>query len=242
MCARPGRSQPWRKHERMSDIFREVDEDLRREQYKRIWKQYGNYIIAAAVLIVVAVAGYRGWEYYQAQRAASTGDRFLAALELADAGRTQEASAALTAIANDGAGQYPVLARMRAAALKATGGDPTGAAGDFDRIAADGSVPLPLRTVARLRAAMLLVDTAPLEDIRQRVGQLADTAGAYQNAAREILGLSAFRAGNLDEARRYFEAIRDDQVAAQSISQRAQLMLDLIRSRQGTDPKADGEG
>lgn len=226
----------------MSDIFREVDEDLRREQYKQIWKKYGNYIIAAAVLIVVGVAGYRGWEYYQNQQAAATGDRFLAALELADSGKNGEAEAALTAIVTEGSGEYPALARMRDAALTAAGGDRTTAAAEFDRVAADGSVPESLRTVARLRAAMLLVDTASLDDIRNRIGNLADAEGPYQNSAREILALSAFRAGNLDEAKRLYDAILAGQSAAQSTGQRAQLMLDLIRSRQGTDPKADGNG
>ena len=32
----------------MSDIFREVEEDVRRERLEKLWKAYGNYVIAAA--------------------------------------------------------------------------------------------------------------------------------------------------------------------------------------------------
>ena len=38
----------------MSDIFQEVEEDVRRERYEQIWKQYGNYILAAAGVVVLA--------------------------------------------------------------------------------------------------------------------------------------------------------------------------------------------
>ena len=64
----------------MSDIFREVDEDIRNERFKRLWDRFGPYVIGVAVLIVVVTAGYRGWQYWQNSQAAATGDRFVAAI------------------------------------------------------------------------------------------------------------------------------------------------------------------
>ncbi len=107
----------------MNDIFREVDEDLRREQYKAIWSKYGIYIVVVAVLIVVATGGYRGWQYWQARQAAASGDRFVAALKMADDGKKQEAIAALGELAASGHGAYPYFANMRAAAMKTVDGD-----------------------------------------------------------------------------------------------------------------------
>ena len=40
----------------VSDIFHEVDEEVRREQLKKLWDRYGNYVVAAAFLLVAAVA------------------------------------------------------------------------------------------------------------------------------------------------------------------------------------------
>src|SRR6476620_8362432 len=88
----------------MSDIFREVDEDIRREQYKKLWDRFGIYVIGLAVLIVVLTAGYRGWVYWQDRQAQAAGDRFLAALQLATDGKHTEAEAALATIAADGTG------------------------------------------------------------------------------------------------------------------------------------------
>ncbi len=222
----------------MSDIFREVDEDLRREQAKKIWRQYGGYIVGAAVLIVLATGGYRLWEYWQVRQAESTGDRFLQAMQLADDGKAAEAEAAFTAIATDGKGAYPVLARLRAASGKAAT-DPTGAASDFDAIAADTSVEPALRSVAQLRAAMLLVDTTDFASMKTRLEPLAATGQPFRNSAREILGLSAFRAGDYEQAKTYLTEIASDPQAPSGMVQRVSILLDLVRARQGDVPQPE---
>src|SRR3979490_643349 len=103
----------------MSDVFREVDEDLRREQLKKLWDRFGPYVLGAAVLIVVAVSGYKLWEYWERHQAETSGDRFVAALDLADSGKTAESIAALQDITTDGTGAYPALARFAIASQKA---------------------------------------------------------------------------------------------------------------------------
>src|SRR4051812_37776026 len=124
----------------MADVFREVDEDLRREQLKRLWDRFAPYILGLAVLIVLAVSGYKLWEYWQRHQAESSGDRFVAALDLSDQGKATEAIAALQGVAGEGSGSYPVLARFAIASQKADKGDLTGAVADFDAIAARGDV------------------------------------------------------------------------------------------------------
>ena len=110
----------------MSDIFREVDSDLRNEHYKRLWDRYGTYVIGVAVLIVAVVGGWQLWEFWQERSAQATGNRFVAALELADGGNHDGAAEALRAVAGDGSGQYPMLATFRAASEKAAAGDTDG--------------------------------------------------------------------------------------------------------------------
>lgn len=222
----------------MSDIFREVDEDIRREQFKKLWDRYGIYVIALAVLIVVATAGVRGWQYWQERQAQETGDRFVAALDLAKAGKPQDAEAAFAEIVKDGSGGYPTLARFRLAVAKAEGGDAKGAVADLDAIAADGSAPSLIRDMARLRAALILADTASLADLQTRIGTLAGTGNPWRSSAREILGLAAWRAGDLATAQKYFDEIVKDQDKPQGVGTRAELMLSLIRAKQETPAAA----
>ena len=107
----------------MSDIFREVDEEIRHERYKRLWDRFGPYLIAVALLIVVGTAAYRGWVYWRETEAQASGDVFVQAVRLAEEGKFADAEARLGEL-SDAPGGYPSLARLRAASLQAQAGDP----------------------------------------------------------------------------------------------------------------------
>src|SRR5258708_40059218 len=77
----------------VSDIFTEVDEEVRREQLKKLWERYGNYVIAAAFVLVFAVAAWRGYEWWETRKAAEAGAAYDAAARLADDGKHEEAAA-----------------------------------------------------------------------------------------------------------------------------------------------------
>ncbi|MCX5493172.1 tetratricopeptide repeat protein [Kaistia dalseonensis] len=217
----------------MTDIFHEVEEDLRREKAKRLWNRFGPYVLAAAVLIVLATAGWRGWEYWREKQAAATGDRFQAAMQLIEDGKHDDAIKALNDLAATGTGGYPVLAQFRAASELAAAGKTDDAVKAFDAIAADGKTPTLLKSLARLRSALLLVDTSDLAAMKARIDDLAATGGPWRNSARELLGLTAWRVGDISAAEGYYKAISDDPTASQAMQSRAQLMLELIRGKTG---------
>ncbi len=227
----------------MSDIFREVDDDIRRERFKKLWDRFGIYVIALAVAIVVVTAGYRIYVYLEEKRAEEAGDKFTAALQLAADGKHAEAVDALSAIVADGSGGYPVLARFRMATEKVATGDKAGAVTELDSVSNDGSAQPLIRDMARLRAALILVETSNLADVEARIGNLAATGNPWRNTARELLGLAAWRAGDLAAARKYFQQISDDQEKPRDIAQRADVMLALIKGKLGVpaeEPKPEG--
>jgi hypothetical protein len=194
-------------------------------------------VIGAAVLIVVATAGYRGWEYWQERQSQSSGDRFVAAVQLSADGRYEESIAALESLIADGSGGYPILARFRIATEKAQSGDTAGAVAEFDTIAA-GNAPAEMRAMARLRAALLLVDTASFVDLENRLRDLAATGTPWRHTAREILGLAAWRSGDYATAKQHFDSLVADQEAPQDLRQRVQLMLALVGAKLGDDAVA----
>jgi hypothetical protein len=204
---------------------------------KKLWDRTAPYVIGAAVLIVVATAGYRGWEYWQERQSQSSGDRFVAAVQLSADGRYEESIAALESLIADGSGGYPILARFRIATEKAQSGDTAGAVAEFDTIAA-GNAPAEMRAMARLRAALLLVDTASFVDLENRLRDLAATGTPWRHTAREILGLAAWRSGDYATAKQHFDSLVADQEAPQDLRQRVQLMLALVGAKLGGDAVA----
>lgn len=223
----------------MSDdsFFREVNEELRSERLRTFWARYGWMIIAGFILIVVATAAWRGYEYWQSRQAAASGDAFLQALTLANEGQAEEALAALETLQNEGHGAYPVLARMRAATLQAESGDVDAAIAAFREIGEDGAAPQAVREVAQVRAAYLLVDHGSYDDVLAAVGPLATDDHALRHSARETLGLAAWKAGDLETAGDWFDQIASDEDAPVGFSQRAEIMLDLIAAASGEAPE-----
>ncbi len=222
----------------MTDIFQEVEEDLRRERLKRLWDRFGLYVIAAAVLVVVVTAGWRGWVAWETARERAAGERFAAAL--ADASGPGGA-AALQEIADGGPAGYALLARFRLATAEADAGETEAAVAAFRAIAQDGSVDDVYRDLARVRAGQVLLDAGDPEAARAEVAMLAERqTGPFTFAAREVTGLAAWSAGDLSEARRWFEGLEGAGTVPADLRGRARLMLTLI---DGALPRAaDGEG
>lgn len=215
----------------MSDdsFFREVNEEIRQDQAKALWDRFGPVILGLAALIVVGTGAFVAWEYWQSSKANTAGDAFSQALTLARDGKNDEALAALKALETDGYGAYPILARMRSATVLADKGDFKGAVEAFDAVAADGSIPMSIRDLARLRAAYLLVDNGTSAEVSQRAEPLSADTNPLRASAREALALSAWKEGKASDALKLFEQISNDDQAPQNARQRAGMMAELIR-------------
>lgn len=211
----------------MSELFDEVDEEVRREQLKKLWDKYSLYFIALMVLVVAAVGGWRGYQYLEAKKAAEAGAIFEKAVELSEQGKHAEAETAFADLAAKAPSGYRTLARLRAAA-EASARDPKAAAKMYDDIAADSSVGSEWRDLARIRAAGLLVDSASYADIQQRLETSAELKSTFRHSAREILALSAWRNNDMTAARKWVDAIAEDGETPPGLRSRAEALQALL--------------
>jgi hypothetical protein len=211
----------------MADIFREIDEELRRDRAAKVWARYQTPIVAFAVLVILAAAGWRAYDYYRTRQAQEAGARYEAALQLSRDGKSAEAEAALGEIAKSGPPGYALLARFRAAD-ESGGRDPDGAVKIYDAIAADANADANLRELASLRAAMLRVDKADPAEIQRRLEPLAQAGKPFRNSARELLGAAALKRNDLESAGKWLDMIVIDAQAPAEIRQRAEALLGLV--------------
>ena len=210
----------------MADIFQEVDEEVRREQLKKLWDRYGNYAVAAAVLLLVAVGAWRGYLWWEGKKAAESGAAFEAASTLAETGKRSEAEAAFGKIAVDGTSGYRHLARMREAAELAQT-DAKAAVAAYDQIAADGAAGPALQDLAALRAGALLIDAGSVEEARRRLEPLAANDRTFRHTAREFLVLAAWRAGDATAAKHWFDLIMTDALTPPATRSRVEKLMAL---------------
>jgi len=209
-------------------FIREVNEELRSDQVKYAWKRFRPLIIAVAVLIVGGAIAKEAYEWWDNNNSSSSGDKFLAALQLATQNKPDEALAAFEALEKDGTGSYPVLARLRAASVQQAKGDTAAAIASFQAVGNDAGAPQAMRDLAKMRAAWLLIDTGTYEQVSAEVQAMTNQGNPLANSAREALGLAAYKAGNMAQAKQWFEQIASDAAAPRNIANRAQIMLDNI--------------
>ena len=211
----------------MSELFDEVDEEVRREQLKKLWDRYSIYFIALMVLVVAAVGGWRGYQYLEAKKAAEAGAAFEKAVELSEQDKHAEAETAFTDLAAKAPSGYRTLARLRAAA-EASARDPKAAAKIYDDIAADRSVSSEWQDLAKIRAAGLLLDSAGYADIQQRLEASATPKSTFRHSAREMLALSAWHNNDMTAARKWLDAIAEDGETPPGLRSRAEALQALL--------------
>ena len=205
-------------------LLREVDDELRGDRMRALWKRFGPYVIGAAIAIVVIVAVNEGWSWWQKSNAARSSDQLYAALELADGTDIAAAQAALDKVITEGSGGYPTLARFRKASLLARNDNTTEALAAYDALAT-AETNLRLRELALALGAYLLGDSGDVAAVEQRVGGLMAPDNPMRNAAREAVGLTQYKAGQIDAALATFESILTDPLTSQEMGRRIQIFV-----------------
>jgi hypothetical protein len=214
----------------VSDIFREVEEDVRKERLEKLWKAYGDYVIALLALIIVGIAGYELWQRYEDSQRAKASSAFVAAEHIAN---PVQAAATFAALSKTAPGGYGALSRLAEANVLAIGGKPDQAIALYKNIAAGDSGPV--GATARIRAAWLVADTAPRADLESLLAPVNTDSSAWRQMAREILAYSDYKAGKVKDAAGEFDALVADPDTPGALKNRARAFAAFLHGGGAAD-------
>ncbi|MBL6938078.1 MAG: tetratricopeptide repeat protein [Alphaproteobacteria bacterium] len=229
----------------MSDIFHEVEEEVRRERFEKLWKQYGDYIIAGVALIIIAIAGYELWTRYQESQRIKTSESLILAQELADSGNFVKSTETFNTLAKDAPGGYAEIARLSRAGVLLAQRKNDDALTIYKQIAADDQGPL--GGLATIRAAWILAETASPAEVQSFVAPLLKPVeittyswwviphtrtepNAWRFAAQEVLAYADYHAGLTQKAQAAFAVLGDDKDAPEGARRRAQAMATFLKN------------
>ncbi len=212
----------------MSDIFQEIEEDVRRERYEQLWKQYGKYIIALAVFIVAVVAGYQAWQRYDVAQRQRVSDQLQEASQLAAAGNYVRAETDLAAITKDAPAGYSDLAKLRLAGVYLAEGKRDQSLVLLREIA--GSSDPILASAARLRLAWTLADASPKAEIATLLRPLMAKDNPWRFAASEVIAYVDLKDGARTQAINEYQQIAQDPAAPAILRQRAGGISEFLRA------------
>ena len=212
----------------MSDIFREVEEEVRRERYEKLWKKYGDHIIAAAALVVIGAAGFQLYRVYEQREENKAAVSYMAALQLLEAGQPAAAMPELAVLAKNAPSGYAQISHLAEADALFSAGRRADAIRIYEQIAS-GSDPY-LGAVARLHAAWAIVDEAPRSQVETLLAPLTDPTNPWHSMAREILAYEDMREGKNASALKTYEDLQSDPNVPSALRTRATAMVKFLKA------------
>jgi hypothetical protein len=210
-----------------SAAFQEVDDAVRQDDLKLWWKRWGTWVVAAAVLLVVAVAGFVWWRQHDADQRAQASAAYSQAL--AKVGQDNVAARAELAKQAESAPEpYRSLAALAAAQLLDKPADQVAALE-----AAAARLPTELSDLASVIAGFRSADAGKLDETVNKLGALAQGDRPFRSSVQELQALAAVRKGDIKRAKELWNILLKDPATPQGAQQRAQAMLNYYGPGEG---------
>ena len=209
----------------MSDIFREVEEDVRRERMQKLWKAYGNYAIVLLALLFAGIGGWQFWQRHEIAERQKISDAFIAAQRITN---PQSAASAFADLARTAPKGYAQVARLSQAGAMLTSGQRDGAIDLYKQIAKDDSGLI--GSVARLRAGWALAETASRTELVELLKPLDQPGNAWRPNAREVLAYADYRAMDTKSALKKYTELAADPESPEGLRSRAQAMTAFLKN------------
>lgn len=214
--------------DRNDTLLREVDEELRRERFEKLWKQYSSHILVAAAVVVALVAGYKVWEGRRQQAAEAAGASYVAARQLITENKLEEAVKPLEKLATSGQSGFAALARLQLAANDAKAGRSADALKQFEALAKDSSADPLVRDFAALQAAGLRLADADWTEMQNRLNPLVGEKSPWRANARELLAYASLKAGKAEDARATLQQLLADRNTPPGVAERVRIAMARI--------------
>jgi hypothetical protein len=213
----------------VSDIFREIEDELRRDNLLKLWSRYGRYVIGVAVLVVLVAGGIVAWREYQASERRAQGQRYSNALALVREGKDGDAAKVFGQLAREGGG-YSLLAGFEEAELLAKSGDRKASIAAYDRLAGSSGVDPEFRDLAVLLAALQQLADGDAPAAIERLQKLTASGNPWRASALDLTAAAKLKAGDRGGALAIYKELADDLSAPQGLRARAAEMAAALKS------------
>jgi hypothetical protein len=215
----------------VTDIFQEVEEDVRRERLEQFWKKHGDYVIAGVAIVIIAVAGLQLWRVYDQKQRIKASEEYVAAAQMLQSGQSNIAAEMFAKLAKSAPGGYATVSRLQEADALLSAGNRADAIALYKQIAA-GNDPY-LGAIARIHAAWVIVDQVPRSEVKALLDPLSATGKAWSPMVLEILAYADYRAGNSNAAIAEYVSLAADRDAPGGSRQRARAMALFLKAGGG---------
>jgi hypothetical protein len=202
-------------------FVREVDENLRRDQWRDFFKNHGNWLIAGVVLFLAASGGMIWWKQHQVEQSGKQVEELAQVFKDIGDGKEGQASQKLDELSSDGSKAVAASARFARAALAIQHNDTKAAIAAYKDLAADSGLPKSYRDAALIRQSTLEFDQLAPQDLITRLQPLTKQGEPWFGSAGELTALALAKQGKRGEAGQLFATIAKDKTVPDPLRERA---------------------
>jgi len=223
-------------------FYREVDEELRRDQMKTYWERFGKLVIAGIVLLLAAIGGFIWWQNQKVVKAGERSETLVSALDEVASGRRNAAIPKLDGLIQSGSDGHRAAALLTKANIAVEAKDLKGAAALFKQVADDGDLAQPYRDLALVKMTAVEFDTLPPQAVIDRLKGLAVAGNPWFGSAGEMVALSHLRLNRPQQAAALFAAMAKDKKLPDTLRSRATQMAGSLGVDAVQETEANQEG
>jgi hypothetical protein len=209
------------------DLFNEVDEELRADQAVSLFRRLAPWVTGVLAVVLLGYLGFWVYRSYQDRNQAAASLAYQKGVDALEQGDNAGALTNFQAAVKAGAPGFKTLALMQEGDLRQGAGKPDEAAKLYDQAGATAPNAV-LGDLARLKAALVLLDGTPLPQLKTRLAPLAEAKRPYAPFAQEALAMAELMAGKTADARRDLSVLQVSLGAPDDMRQRAAIAVALI--------------
>lgn len=213
----------------MADLFQEIDDELRQDKASRLWRVYGKYLVAVAIVIIISVGGYKFWQQKQLDDGEKASIAYEAALARSASGDHKGAIDQLNEEEIGTVAGYAALSQMQKANLAMKINDFEAALITFKDIAENDNYPKSINEWASFRYATVRVEKQIDSNALADLDSLIATDSPWRFLAKEIKAIKEIETGNKSEAKVIFSELADDENAPERLRVRAAEFLKTLQ-------------
>ena len=206
-------------------FIREINEDLKNDNMRLIWKKYGVYIVSAVAIILTITVSFETIKAWRMRQFEAWSNSYAFALALEKDGNFDESLTVLREIQSSRSGIYADLALIQEVSVLFGQGKSDEALALLEKIISDKKINKKLLDAAVMKLVSYKIDFAPAEELKALLLPLTDEKNSWSLEAKELLALLFVREGDLEQARGIYDEIIETAGTNENLKSRVKDML-----------------
>ena len=210
----------------MSDILRQVDEELRQDRLLNLWRRYRIYLIGGLILLISSVLGYQvnksiNQSFYEGEV-----EKYISTSDLVDFNQVVEN---LGKIENSNQLLISGIAQIKIATLLMENGKIQESKAKLLEIINEGNVDAILTDLATYFYLMSSLNDISIDEINTYLTSNKLENSSFKYLFKEIIAIKNLLAGNIKISNEKFDELINDKNTPRDIIIRAAKFLDTIK-------------